>query len=79
MMRMQMRRFTRLTNGFSKKLENQMHAITLHFARFDFCRPHMALAKARNGDKTTPPMAAGLRDRVWTIEDLLTLRLENPS
>lgn len=50
-----------------------MYAVALHFAYFNFCRPHMTLTKARSGVKTTPAMAAGLTDRVWTIEDLLML------
>lgn len=66
-MRMNMRRFTRLTNGFSKKLENHMHAITLYFAHYNFCRPHMSL------DGITPAMAAGVADHVWSIEELVGL------
>ncbi|MCH8988837.1 MAG: DDE-type integrase/transposase/recombinase [Chloroflexi bacterium] len=69
-MRMSMRRFTRLTNGFSKKLENHMHAIALHFAFYNFCRPHKTLSKPY---QRTPAMAAGLTDHVWTVEELLGL------
>lgn len=72
-MRMQMRRFTRLTNAFSKKIENHRHAIALHFFFYNYCRPHTTLTKNANGVKTTPCMAAGVTDRVWTVEDLLAL------
>lgn len=65
-MRMAMRRFTRLTNAFSKKLENLEHAVSLHFAFYNWCRVHQSL-------RVTPAMEAGLTDRVWTIEDLLAL------
>ena len=65
-MRMGMRRFTRLTNGFSKKVENLAAAISLHFAHYNFCRIHQTL-------RVTPAMAAGLTDRVWEIEDLISL------
>ena len=72
-MRMSMRRFTRLTNGFSKKVENHMHAISLHFMYYNFARPHKSLSKPY---LTTPAMAAGLTDRIWTVEDIVSL-LEN--
>lgn len=72
-MRMGMRRFTRLTNAFSKKLEYHLYAVALHTMHYNFCRPHATLTKARGGIKTTPAMAAGLADRPWTIEDLLSL------
>lgn len=73
-MRMGMRRFTRLTNGFSKKAENHAHAVSLYFMHYNFCRPHTTLTKAHPRHyPTTPAMAAGLTDRVWTIEDLLAL------
>jgi len=65
-MRMSMRRFTRLTNGFSKKVENHAHAVALHFAYYNFCKIHMTL-------KVTPAMAAGITERLWEIEDLLAL------
>lgn len=64
-MRMQMRRFTRLTNAFSKKLENHKAAVALHFAYYNLCRPHMAL------DGITPGMAAGVTARLWDVEDLV--------
>jgi len=64
-------RFTRLTNVFSKKLENHAHAVALHFFVADFCRAHMTLTKARGGVHTSPAIAEGLTDRVWTIEEML--------
>src|SRR5437868_4451322 len=72
-MRMQMRRFTRLTNGYSKKAENHAHAVSLHFMFYNYCRPHATLAKAAKGVKTTPAMATGLTDHVWTIEEILEM------
>jgi transposase-like protein/IS1 family transposase len=63
-MRMQMRRFTRLTNAFSKKLDNLKAAIALHFAFYNFCRVHSSI-------RVTPAMEAGISDRVWQIADLL--------
>ncbi|WP_193213999.1 IS1 family transposase [Luteolibacter marinus] len=65
-MRMGMRRFTRLTNGFSKKLENHCHAISLHYIYYNFCRVHQTL-------RTTPAMAAGVSDRVWSVLDVVGL------
>lgn len=70
--RMQNRRFTRLTNAFSKKAENHAHAVSLFFLYYNYCRPHQTLTKAE-GSKTTPAMAAGLTDRVWTVDDIVTL------
>jgi IS1 family transposase len=72
-MRMQMRRFTRLTNAFSKKAENHAHAVSLNFMFYNYCRPHQTLTKAANGVKTTPAMASGLTDHVWTVEEILDL------
>jgi IS1 family transposase len=72
-MRMGMRRFTRLTNGFSKKAENHAHAVSLHFMYYNYCRPHMTLTRAADGTKTTPAMACGLTDHVWTVEEMLGL------
>ena len=66
-MRMSMRRFTRLTNAFSKKVENLAAAVSLHFAHYNYCRPHHSL-----GGKT-PAMAAGLEDHVWTVDELIAL------
>lgn len=71
-MRMQMRRFTRLTNAFSKKLESHKHAIALYATHYNFCRKHMTLGK-------TPAMAAGLTDHVWSIEELVTRMLDASS
>ncbi len=65
-MRMHMRRFTRLTNGFSKKLENHIAAVSLHFMYYNFVRIHQTL-------RVTPAMAAGVTDRVWEIADLVAL------
>jgi IS1 family transposase len=72
-MRMSMRRFTRLTNGFSKKVENLAAAVSLHFVYYNFARPHQTLTKANGGRKTTPAMAAGKASRVWTLEDIVGL------
>jgi len=66
-MRMSMRRFTRLTNAFSKKVENLAHAVTLHCMYYNFARPHMAL----NGK--TPAMEAGIADHQWTITEIAGL------
>lgn len=71
-MRMGMRRFTRLTNGFSKKIENLSAAIALHYMHYNFARPHTTLSKNR-GRKTTPAMAAGLTDHVWTLDEIAGL------
>lgn len=65
-MRMQMRRFTRLTNAFSKKVENHAHAIALHFMHYNFCRIHQTL-------RVTPAMEAGIADHIWTLPELVAL------
>lgn len=67
-MRMSMRRFTRLTNAFSKKLENHAHAVALYFMcyNFCFCRIHQTL-------RVTPAMEAGVSDHVWPVEELVSL------
>lgn len=70
-MRTPMRRFTRLTHGFSKKAGNHAHAVSLYFLFYNYCRPHATLTKAARGVRTTPAMAAGVADRVWTVEDVL--------
>lgn len=70
-MRMQMRRFTRLTNGFSKKAENHAHAVALHMVHYNFCRVHGTLTKRNKGIHTTPGMEAGLADRVYKMSDLV--------
>lgn len=72
-MRMGMRRFTRLTNGFSKKVENLAHAVSLHYMHYNFARPHKTLTKAANGYPTTPAMAAGVSDHVWTLVEIASL------
>jgi len=65
-MRMSMRRFTRLTNGFSKKIENHAAAVALHFLYYNFARIHKTL-------RITPAMAAGITDHVWSMEDIAAL------
>jgi len=65
-MRMSMRRFTRLTNAFSKKLENHCHALALYFVHYNFMRIHKTL-------RVTPAMAAGITDRVWSWEDIIAI------
>lgn len=65
-MRMSMRRFTRLTNGFSKKLESHIYAISLYFVFYNFCRIHKTL-------KVTPAMAAGLTDKLMGLEDVVEM------
>ncbi|WP_126176134.1 helix-turn-helix domain-containing protein [Tsuneonella rigui] len=65
-MRMHMRRFTRLTNGFSKKIENHAYAVALHFMYYNFVRIHQSL-------RVTPAMAAGVTDRLWDISDIVAL------
>jgi len=72
-MRMQMRRFTRLTNAFSKKVENHEHAVSLYFMFYNFCRVHQTLTKERKGIHTSPAMAAGLTDHIWKVEEILAL------
>jgi len=69
-MRMSMRRFTRLTNAFSKKLENHEYALALYFMYYNFARPHKSLT---NPYPRTPAMAAGLMTRIWTVEDIVKL------
>jgi hypothetical protein len=65
-MRMSMRRFTRLTNGFSKKVENHAHALALYFMYYNFCRIHQTL-------RVTPAMKEGVADHVWDIKDIIEL------
>ena len=64
-MRMGIRRFTRLTNGFSKKIENHAASVALYFMHYNFCRVHKTL-------RVTPAMEAKLTNHVWSIEELLT-------
>jgi hypothetical protein len=61
-----MRRFTRLTNGFSKKIENHGHAVALHFMYYNFVRVHKTL-------RVTPAIEAGIADHVWSFEELVSL------
>jgi transposase-like protein/IS1 family transposase len=70
-MRMSIRRFTRLTNAFSKKWENHNYALALHFAYYNFCRGHKTL------DGATPAMAAGISKSFWTIKDLIGISNSN--
>jgi len=63
-MRMGIRRFTRLTNAFSKKVENHAYQVALHFMHYNFCRVHKTL-------RVTPAMGAGITNHVWTIEEML--------
>ncbi len=65
-MRMSMRRFTRLTNGFSKKVENHAHAVALHYMHYNFCRVHQSL-------RVTPAMEAGIANHIWTVDELIAL------
>lgn len=65
-MRMSMKRFARLSNGFSKKLENHMAAVSLHYMHYNFCRVHQSL-------RVTPAMEAGVADHVWSIEEVIAL------
>lgn len=65
-MRMSMRRFTRLTNAFSKKVENLKYAVALQFMHYKFCRIHQSL-------RITPAMGAGIADHVWEIEEIIGL------
>ena len=60
------RHFTRLTNGFSKKIEMHAHAVAIHFAYYNFCKIHQSL-------RVTPAMEAGLTSRVWDLQDLVAL------
>lgn len=63
---MSMRRFTRLTNAFSKKIENLEAAVALYFMYYNFCRLHKTL-------RVTPPMEAGIADHVWSLEEIIEL------
>ena len=65
-MRMSMRRFTRLTNGFSKKLEQHENALALYFMYYNFCRIHQTL-------RVTPAMEAGIADHVWALDEVIAL------
>jgi hypothetical protein len=65
-MRMSMRRFTRLTNAFSKKVDNHGHAVALHFMYYNFGRVHKTL-------RVTPAMQAGVSDHIWSLEEIASL------
>jgi IS1 family transposase len=65
-MRMSMRRFTRLTNGFSKKADNHRHMVALHYLHYNFCRVHQTL-------RCTPAMEAGITDHIWSLDELIAL------
>jgi hypothetical protein len=69
-MRMNMRRFTRLTNAFSKKIENHAAAVALHFQFYNFARPHKSL---RTPYPRTPAMAAGVADHIWSHSEIAAL------
>jgi hypothetical protein len=69
-----MRRFTRLTNAFSKKLENHEYALALYFTHCNFARTHKSLS---NPYPTTPAMASGVSDHVWTVEEIARLTLDS--
>ena len=71
-MRMNMRRFTRLTNAFSKKIENLEHAVALHFMHYNFARIHQSL-------RVTPAMEAGVSDHVWSFEEIAALEENIPN
>lgn len=72
--RMACRRFTRLTNGFSKKLDNHVAAVALYVAFYNFCRPHETLTPNAK-HQTTPAMAIGLTDHVWSFGELIDAAL----
>jgi len=59
-------KFTRLTNAFSKKVDNLGHAVALHFMYYNFCRIHKSL-------RVTPAMEAGITDKLWSVEDIVNL------
>jgi hypothetical protein len=71
-MRMSMRRFTRLTNGFSKKIENHAAAVSLHFAHYNFVRRHRSL-------RVTPAMEAGITPHLWSLSELVGVALGQSS
>lgn len=68
-----MRRYTRLTNAFSKKVEDLAHATALNFMVYNFVKPHGTLTYVRGGRPTTPAMAAGIADRPWKYEQIVGL------
>lgn len=76
-MRMGMRRFTRLANGFSKKVDNLAAAVSLHYLHYNFARPHKTLSKGTR--PTTPAMAAGVADHVWSLREIAELLDRRPN
>jgi hypothetical protein len=66
-LRMNNRRFTRLTNAFSKTVENHRHSLAIHFLHYNFCRIHQTL-------RVTPAMEAGISDHVWSVEEITSLK-----
>jgi len=71
-MRMNMRRFTRLTNAFSKKIDNLRYSVAIHFMHYNFCRVHQTL-------RVTPAMEADVTDHIWSIEEIVDLLHESAS
>lgn len=69
---MRMKRFTRLTNAFSIKIENLEYAVALHFMYYNFARPHKTLT---NPYPKTPAMAAGIENHIWAVEEIVALAL----
>jgi hypothetical protein len=65
-MRMSIRRFTRLTNAFSKKIENHVHSVALHFMHYNFVRQHQTT-------RVSPAMAAGVTDKLWELIDIVKI------
>ena len=72
-MRMNVRRLTRLTNAFSKKIENHKHALSLHYMYYNFVRKHQTLTKQAGGIHKTPAMAAGVADHIWNMGEVVGL------
>ncbi len=70
-MRMSMRQFTRLTNGFSKKIEDHFFALAIHYMHYNFCRVHKTL-------RVTPAMEAGIADHIWSIEEMIGILDSKP-
>ena len=76
--RMQNRRYTRLTNAFSKKVENHGHSFALFMMHYNFCRVHQTLTREKRGIHTTPAMAAGVTNHRWTLLEVLALPFGRP-
>ncbi len=74
--RMSNRRFTRLTNAHSKKIQNHEAATALMFMFYNFCRPHLTLTEGKK--KRTPAMAAGVADHIWSLDEVIALLPEKP-